>query len=123
MIIELTDGYLNNFYSIDASSYKLIQHEDILTLSVDPVENTMLHSYMSAHNNLYNFNIFDVDNNMLNNAIASLHDNGTPIINIISMLYDKYDLYDIYKIECSLKKISVDGRYYLKAVIDKIYVR
>ena len=119
MIIELTDGYLNNFYSIDASSYKLIQHGDILTLSVDPVENTMLHSYMSAHNNLYNFNIFDVDDNMLNNAIASLYDSDTPILSII---LDNYDIYDIYKIECSLKKISVDGRYYLKAVIDRIYV-
>lgn len=119
MIIDITDEYLNNFYSIDALSYKLVEHGNTLVLVVNLEDNTMLHSYRTAHNNLYNFNIFDVDRGMLRDSMAR---DGWDLYNLINTIVcGDYEFLSIDKIECSLKKILIDGKYYLKAVINKIY--
>lgn len=129
MIIELTDGYLNNIYSFDVTSYRIAYTETSkkVWLIFVPKNDTIWKSYVASHPSQKHPNIIELDTDIFlhdfHNGIDSRIGYNT-VYNSVGLNTAMYILnkIDFNKIECSVKKINIDGNKRFIITMDRLFV-
>lgn len=116
MIIELTDSYLNNIYSLDAMSYDVDCTKDRVWFIFHPIKNNIWNSYVNTHPSQKQHNIIEMDSRL----VELPFDMNTISKNLsLDFIFRVFKI-EVKKIECSVKKITENGKKRFIVTVDKI---
>ena len=116
MIIELTDSYLNNIYSLDAMSYDVDCTKDRVWFIFHPVKDNIWKSYVNTHPSQKQHNIIEMDSRL----VELPFDMNTISKNLsLDFIFRVFKI-EVKKIECSVKKITENGKRRFIVTVDKI---